>query len=302
MDSITPESVSAILRDRAGLSVPPGTITLERRGDRWFARLADDLLLFATDEAVAADRLAREGRLLQALAPRVPFAVPVIREIGPGIQLRRPVPGMPLVGGGRERAFADQPQGRRLAAELGRALAALHRAFTPAEAEALGYAAVEPVLPPAEALQQRVAARPEYPEIAAGFDRLLALYRETRPAAADIVLAHGDVWGGNLAVDHETGALNGLFDFSDAGLADRHVDLMHIHSFGPDFAGLVFATYAAEAGHALSRQRTALYHAIAAFAALADLTSKDDGDVLEQRRRWVLGVCAGPVSRIALAG
>jgi len=297
---ITPALISAALHEHAGLTIAPESIKLEHRHGRWFARLKHDLLLFAAETPETAARLSREGNLLRMLAQRVPFAVPRVHDIAPGLQLRSPVPGSPLAGNGRERDFAEQPQGTRLAAELGKALAHLHGAFTLEEAEGFGFSATEPVLPPADALQEGLLRRPEYLGIAATADRLLARYGETRPAATDIVLVHGDIWGGNLAVDLETGALNGLFDFADAGLADRHLDLMYIHSFGPAFAERVFRAYE-EAGSApVSRHRTALYHAIAAFAALADMADKGEDYLLQQRRRWVAEVCSGPIAQIAL--
>jgi aminoglycoside phosphotransferase len=303
LHAINPETVATALRAHAGLSIAPESIKLERRSWRWFAALPEDRILFVTDNPDCAVKLAREGRLLTLLASRVEFGLPKLHDVDPtlGLQVRSLVPGAQLSGDGREREFAELPQGARLAEELGRALAEIHGAFTAAEARALGFTEAESLLPPADALAARMGGRLSDPSIAATFAALLELYRTVTPARADIVLVHGDIWGGNLAVDPETGALNGLFDFADAGLADRHLDLMYIHSFGPTFTERLFRTYEAETGTAVSLQRTALYHAIAAFSALADMANQGEDNLLDQRRRWVATVCNGPVARMAVA-
>jgi aminoglycoside phosphotransferase len=300
LSPVTPETVAAALREHAGLDIAPEAVALERRSWRWFAHLPDGRIVFVTDTSEGTALLAREGNLLRRLATRVSFGLPRVQDVEPtrGLQLRTPVPGAQLSGGGRERAFAERPQGARLADDLGRALAAIHTAFTADELAALGFLEAAPVLPPADALAARMGDRLTDPQIQAAFDSLLRLYRATSPAPGDFVLVHGDVWGGNLAVDLETGALNGLFDFADAGRGDRHLDFMYIHSFGVAFAERLFQAYATATGVAISPRRTALYHAIAAFSALAD-TARDD-PLLQQRRRWVKEVCVGSIAALAL--
>jgi aminoglycoside phosphotransferase len=303
LNPITPETLSVALRRHAGFDIPASAIKLERRSWRWVTTLPDDRIAFVVDNAAAAEHLAREGRLLSRLASHVSFNLPRIHDTDSdlGLQVRTIVPGAQLSGGGREREFAALPQGKRLADDLGHALAEIHQAFTIEESHSLGFAAAAPLLPPAGTLAGRMEKnRLTDPKIATTFQHLLERYRTTTPAEADITLIHGDIWGGNLAVDLETGALNGLYDFADAGIADRHLDLMYIHSFGKDFAQRLFAAYTGATGHAISRQRTALYHAIAAFAALADAQDTGDDALLAQRRRWVAGVCDGPVARMAL--
>jgi aminoglycoside phosphotransferase (APT) family kinase protein len=188
----------------------------------------------------------------------------------------------------------------RLADDLGRALAQLHRALTRAEAEKFGPANIE-TLPTADVLRGRLQGTLPDTRTANTFDRLLDLYRDYAPHQADIVLAHGDLWAGNMAVDPETGALNGLFDLDDAGLADRHVDFMYFHSFGDAFTRRALAAYAAEGGKAASWERVAIYHAVAAFAAFADIRGKGDRHMLQRRIDWVRDVCHGPIGGTLLS-
>jgi aminoglycoside phosphotransferase (APT) family kinase protein len=289
------------LRQHLGIEVEPDTIKLEYRGWRWMATMPG-FLAFIADNPEHVARLSREGRLLRTLAARMHCHVPRIHLVHPdlALQVRAMIPGTQLGGDGRERAFAELPQGIRLADELGRTLAELHGAITLAEAAAIGFDAGECAGAGADDLEARLKPRLSDPEIAATFARVLERYREIIVDPADVVLIHGDVWGGNLAVDCETGALNGIFDFDDARIGDRHIDLMYIHSFGELFTERLFAIYAERSNRPISRQRTALYHAMAAFAALADMESEGDEGLMEQRRRWVAAVCHGPIARAAL--
>lgn len=271
---------------------------MEQRHGRWIVRLPGNRLALVPDNASAAARLAREARLLRLLAPRVSFGLPSIQYDGPDLQLRGLVPGIQVGGEGRERAFAAGPQGMRLADDLGRALAQLHSALTTEEAEKFGPANID-TLPTADVLRGRLQGTLPDTRTANAFDRLLDLYRDYAPHQADIVLAHGDLWAGNMAVDPETGALNGLFDLDDAGLADRHVDFMYFHSFGDAFTQRALAVYVA-AGRSASWEQVAIYHAVAAFAALADTRGKGEDHLLQRRLDWVRDVCHGPIGTTLL--
>lgn len=94
------------------------------------------------------------------------------------------------------------------------------------------------------------------------------------------MLTHGDVWGGNLAVDPETGTLNGLFDWDEMALDDRYADL-------PGFARCMCAAYAAASGVVLGVQRVALSHLVAAFVAHADAVEAADERYPEGRLPWL---------------
>jgi aminoglycoside phosphotransferase (APT) family kinase protein len=303
IDPVTPETVSRALLERAGLAVSPGSIRLERRRRCWIGHLPDDLLVAIPEDAAGAARLFREGRLLELLAARVAVALPRVRPTDDvvGWQIRTRVPGAQIGGDGRERAFAARPQGMRAADELGRALAEIHGAVTVVAAAALGFATIHP-LPDAALLCNRLDGKVPDQLVATTWRKLVERYAALEPPSSDVVLVHGDVWGGNLAVDLASGALNGLFDFDDAGLADRHTDFTYLPSFGLDFTERALSAYERFAGGGVSRQRTALYHAIAAFAALADTRGKGQAYLRRERLEWVSEVCRGPIAALALAG
>jgi aminoglycoside phosphotransferase (APT) family kinase protein len=299
LEPVTPETVSAALRSRAGLTLPPSELRLEQRHGRWIARLPGNILALVADNASAAARLAREAKLLRLLGSRVSFGLPSIQYDGPDLQVRTLVPGAQVGGEGRERDFAARPQAMRLASDLGSALAQLHGALTREEAEEFGSANID-TLPTADALRARLEGKLPEPVTANAFDRLLDLHRAYEPREDDIVLAHGDLWGGNMAVDPDTGALKGLFDLDDAGLADRHVDFMYFHSFSDAFARRALASYAAEGDQFASWEQAAIYHAVAAFAALADIRGKGEHHLLQRRLDWVCDVCHGPIGTTLL--
>jgi aminoglycoside phosphotransferase len=298
---VTPETVSAALKTVAGLAVPPERVKLEWRSWRWAAYLPEGMLAFIPDDEAAARRLAREGRLLQLLATRVSFGVPQVRYFDSALrlQIRSMVPGAQVGGEGREPAFGKLPQGLRLGDDLGRALGEMHGALTPAEAAELGFEYRWP-LPEGEEIRRRLRGKISDPLVGATLSRLLEVYATKKSVSHDLVLTHGDVWGGNLAVDLDSGALNGLFDFDDACLADRHFDLMYTHSFGEEFRERAFTAYVRAAGTEISVQCTAMYHAISAFAALADTRNKGETYLLDRRIRWVSTVCRGPIGAMAL--
>jgi aminoglycoside phosphotransferase (APT) family kinase protein len=298
-ESVTPETVSAALRSRTGLNIPPSKVRLEQRHGRWIVRLPDNGLALVADTPSAAARLAREAKLLRLLGSRVSFGLPSIQYDGHGLQVRTLVLGAQVGGEGRERDFAARPQAMRLANDLGSALAQLHGALTRNEAEEFGSANID-TLPTADALRSRLDGKLPEPVTANAFDRLLDLYCAYEPREDDIVLAHGDLWSGNMAVDSETGALKGLFDFDDAGLADRHLDFMYFHSFSDEFARRALSAYTAKSGRDASWERVATYHAVAAFAALADMRGKGEDHMLQRRRDWVRMVCYGPIGATLL--
>ena len=298
-EPVTPETVSTALRSLAGLTIPPGEVRLERRHGRWIARLPDNGLALVVDNASAAARLAREAKLLRLLGSRVSFGLPSVLFDGPSLQVRGLVPGAQIGGEERERDFAARPQAMRLADDLGGALGQLHRALTREEAEEFGPACVD-MLPSGDVLRARLEGKLADPTTASAFDRLLGLYSAYEPRAEDIVLAHCDLWAGNMAVDPDTGALRGLFDFDDAGLADRHLDFMYFHSFGDAFTRRALAAYAAEGGQSASWERVAIFHAVAAFAALADIRGKGEQHLLQRRHDWVRDVCHGPIGATLL--
>ena len=75
---------------------------------------------------------------------------------------------------------------------------------------------------------------------------------------------------------------------------------MYFHSFGDAFTRRALASYAAGVGQSESCERVAIYHAVAAFAALADIRGKGENYLLQRRLDWVRDVCHGPIGTTLL--
>ncbi len=93
-DALTPEQARTALHS-LGAQCALDDITLQRRGDRWFAFLPDDRVVVFPVSVDPRERGIRERRVLHALARRCSFAAPRILAEAPDVScdLRAMVPG-----------------------------------------------------------------------------------------------------------------------------------------------------------------------------------------------------------------
>lgn len=192
----------------------------------------------------AAERLRREPVNIAIVARFVPdLALPrmTLVETPRLMSHHAMVPGTmvdPATYHGLDEAARD-----RLAATLGAAMVALHRA-DPHEARAAGAVDLAP-WPAAATLFEAARARLEAP--------LLARVAEVlgRVAVADpdgVVFGHFDTHGWNMAYDMAANRLVGLYDFGDAGLGPRHRDLSYPSFVSPDLTARIVRHYEALGG------------------------------------------------------
>ncbi|AUX24386.1 phosphotransferase [Sorangium cellulosum] len=248
-----PDALAAQLIGDAFPALRP--VRLELLGEGWdnVAYLVDGELIFRFPRRQAAvPLLEREHRLLPALAPRLPLAIPVpelFGRAGAG-PYRWPFLGYRRVAGETAcRANLDDRERRALAAPLARFLAALH-AFPTGEARRLG-------MPPDSIGKLDLAAR--IPQARERLERMraLGLLRDVRPwselleagaalrASEDLRVVHGDLYARHLLVSAGPArALCGVIDWGDLHLGDPAVDLSVAHSVLPPEAHDTFrATY-----------------------------------------------------------
>jgi aminoglycoside phosphotransferase (APT) family kinase protein len=232
---------------RSALGAAPGIVVVHDEGmdtivyetDGWIFRFARD--------RETSDRLARESRLLDAIADRLPAAIPRHLHRGEGFVGYRRILGTPLsqdVSAGRPPAASAS-----LAGDGSRLLRALHGVplevswscglpaeIDPPEDEARGAAerfaaTVGPWLTPA------VTRRCE--------DYLWEHARWSRSVAADPVVLHNDFrpdW--HIFVDPGQGRLVGVIDFADAATGDPASDLAPLAvDLPPPFLDRVLEAY-----------------------------------------------------------
>jgi Ser/Thr protein kinase RdoA (MazF antagonist) len=228
------------------------------RNWRWVTVEADRVVFRATDDAGWL-RLEREAEVIERFR-RAGACVPAVHSRARPVQTRELIAGLSgegverLVFGtselaGVERYRDDCPltsAGARLAAELGRALAVMHGAIHVSDARKLGVERFAPVL---SAGPLRLV------------ERAMAWLAVRAP---EEVVVHGDPHLHNMAVDEQTGALRGLFDFDELAVADRAWDLRYLHSNGLPFARAALKAYS-EAGQPIDEAVVARFHVIAAL-------------------------------------
>jgi aminoglycoside phosphotransferase (APT) family kinase protein len=255
-------------------------VKLFGRSRAWRASHAaerDAYALLATDPWIAAPSLIAEGRLYEDDAAPWPYLITT--------RMR---------GASWRRAGLTEARKRSVAAELGALIKRVHAlrlAATPPGAFATSDIAAGDI---AAGDIAAAAARSSLPPHLAGqAERFLADLPSREPA--DLVFTHGDLVAKHVFV--EDGRLAGVIDWGDAGLADRHYEIIQPHRdiFGcdktllrafldgadwpmtPDFPRLCL-------GFALHRQAVGLaqhhtmdvFEPIAALFPLADIATLDD--------------------------
>lgn len=219
-------------------------VRLELLGEGWdnVAYLVNDELIFRFPRRqMAVPLLEKEHRLLPALAPQLPLAIPVPELFGRADAGPYPWPFLGyrrLAGVTACRANLDESERHALAAPLGRFLAALH-AFPTGEARRLG-------MPPDTLGRLDLTVR--IPQVRERLTRIcaLGLLRDIRPwselldasadlrPSEDLRVVHGDLYVRHLLVTPGPDrALCGIIDWGDLHLGDPAVDLSVVHSFLP---------------------------------------------------------------------
>jgi aminoglycoside phosphotransferase (APT) family kinase protein len=200
-------------------------------GDAWVFRFPR--------RAVAVPLIAREARLLPAIAPLLPLAIPVPERVGrPSAQYPWPFAGYRRLPGRSACAAALTEEARAAAAEpLARFLAALHT-VPPAEAAAAGVEG--DTIGRMDVVKRSPKAEVFLTELRdAGVlrdDDVRRLKAVITPApvtaSGAAVLVHGDLYARHLLVGDDA-RLTGVIDWGDVHLGDRAVDLAIAHTFLP---------------------------------------------------------------------
>lgn len=209
--------------------------------------------------AWAEGALLREAGFLKAILPRVRMRLPelVLHEVdGAPFSQHRKIPGAHLLAAD----YKKLDEGRR--DPLARQLAGLHadlHAIPPSDMESAGAGAVE-ALPTPEWIEERIGRLP--PHLLIYARNTVARWREERARVPDLVFGQFDGHGWNMAFDHDAGVLNGVYDFADAGVGERHRDFSSTNWIDPDLTERIIVHYSALTGIAIDHRRVDLYTAV----------------------------------------
>ena len=223
--------------------------------------------------AVAEERLRREVKVLAFLKPRMTMALPqmVLHEGETPFTQHRKLDGRAL-----ERAdYLKLGSGQRnaLALRMAQLYVELH-ALPLGRMQQVGAVAVDPWMSPAEILERAL------PKLPRGYKRLarstVATYRRLKIVGDELVFGYFDGHGWNMAFDHATGLLNGVFDFADSGFGSRHRDLSYSNWIAADLTLRIIDRYEELSGRAVDRQQVMLYSSALRLSELAAAYHDDE--------------------------
>ncbi len=254
----------------AGLAIPAGRITLEKRDERWLAHLPQDRVAWFAMSAVGRTRLLNERQTLKAIARVCTFRVPKVALEGDGWEVRDVVPGLVdpwrILGQVRQ----DKQYARRIGEFTAAVLIEQHMRI--ARADLAVTLPDTPNWPPPRAwVMERL---PDVTGDKAMVGRIGALFDEYEALSVedhDRVLVHGDLGLHNCAYDPDTLLPRGIFDYNDAAWADRHLDFRYtiLDIAGEPLFEAALADYERALGRTLERRRIFLYNALCAAGFLA---------------------------------
>jgi aminoglycoside phosphotransferase (APT) family kinase protein len=290
----TADEISRCLLE-AGVVVSPAEICVQARDDCTVAFLPGDRIAWFVDGERGARRLDAERRVLRLLGQRCSFRVPRVLYVAAdgSYDLRAQVPGVCDPRAVYERAKVDTQVAARIGADLGRILAEQHTRVVVSDAAT--WLPARPHWPePTAWVLQRI---PRVTDDRDLFDDIRAMLTHHDALVVDErdrVLVHGDIGFHNVAVEPETCAMQGVFDYEHASWADRHHDFRYLlFDVGrDDLLDAALAVYEPAVGRTLSRARIALYNAASAasFLAFRDGTSPEEaccGRTLAQDLGWM---------------
>ena len=217
------------------------------------------------DEALT--RLRREVALLGYLKPRITMPLPHM------LLHEGPVPftqHLKIDGASLERAqYLELEEGRRnaIATRMAQLYAELH-ALPLARMRQVGAVGVDPWMAP-EAIV--AGAEPKLPRGYKTFlKRTMAEYRKLTIEGRELVYGYFDGHGWNMAFDHKTGLLNGVFDFADSGFGSRHRDLSYSNWISADLTLRIIERYEELTRVPVDRRLVMLYSSALRLAELAE--------------------------------
>jgi aminoglycoside phosphotransferase (APT) family kinase protein len=216
----------------------------------------DDRLIFKFPRHQrGAEALRREAAILRLVGPAVSMRVTALDLFETPQLFSRHVKinGEHLLSAQYDELGAAERQ--RLGEDLALFYARLH-AVPPDEAAAAGALPVEAFLP-AKEIAERIA--PVLPAALRSFaEETLARWAVLAPDPLGQVYGFFDGHGWNMAFDHASGQLNGIYDFADSGIGPLHQDFIYSSLIAADLTERIITAYEGHTGRVIDRDRVAL--------------------------------------------
>jgi hypothetical protein len=293
------QSTASRALGEAGISHSADAVHISDREARWAVSLPDGHIAWFPASEAGARRLGVERRVLGLLADSCSFRVPeVLFASHSGFDLRLMVPGQFDPWGLYYRCLADTGLPRQIGRSLGAILVEQHTRI--AEADVAGWLPRRVPWPESGAsIRERLPRVIDDRGLIRALGEVIDMYEGTTVETGHCALVHGDLGLHNLALDPETDAVNGVFDYDGAAWADRHHDFRYLlfDIAREDMLDAALEVYEPAIGQTLDRDRIRLYNAACAITFLAFRVGvppeqKSCGRTLAQDLRWVRAALA----------
>jgi hypothetical protein len=296
--NLTPEIVCDTLRG-AGVICSPEDVEIIARDERWAVPLADGRIAWFPASEAGNIRLGIERRVLSLVSERCSFQLPRSLYVSAsGFEVRRMVPGRCDPWDLFHRCQVDSTVALKIGRCIGAMLAEQHSRI--GEAEVAGWLRQRTVWPEtADWIRERLPQVVNDRAFIRAMEEVIECCEAVVVCANDRALVHGDVGLHNLAVDPESDAVNGIFDYDGAAWADRHHDFRYLlfDVEREDMLDAALEIYEPAVGRAVDRDRIRLYNAACAVSFLAFRAGippeqKSAGRTLAEDVRWVRAAVA----------
>jgi aminoglycoside phosphotransferase (APT) family kinase protein len=230
---------------------------------------ADDRLIFKFPKGPEAERaLRREARILAAVRPHLSMPVPDLLLIEHPMLFSRhtKIKGEHLL----SEHYEKLPSVARetLAEELARFYAEIH-ALDPLLMRNAGATEILPWRPLAEIRAKALPLVPD--ELRALCESTIATYEELSPDPLGLTYGFFDGHGWNMAFDHKTQHLNGVYDFADSGFGPLHQDFVYSSLIAPELTWRIVDRYRHMTGRSVDVERVNLLIGMHRLSDLAEL-------------------------------
>ncbi len=231
----------------------------------------DDRLIFKFPRHEAARHaLIKEASLLALVRPAVTMHVPELTlHEGPPLYSRyHKLMGDHLV----TAQYHQLPETARdmLGRRMGQFYAEIHELDQDA-VKAAGAGPVEAWLNAGEILEKAVPALSA--ELRGFAEETIAEWQDMPADPYGTTYGFFDGHGWNMAFDHDSGTLSGVYDFADSGFGALHQEFIYSNFISPDLTRRIVDSYEAASGRRLDRRRIEVLtgvHRLSELAALAD--------------------------------